>query len=451
VVGVSVGKPFLYRIPAVGARPLTIDAASLPEGVTFCGGVLSGMIERKGEWTLEVRASNAEGSASKTLRLSVDVDNMLRTPLLGFTSWNAFAHKVTQSDIERTAGQLIDMGLADYGYAYVNLDSGWQKEYGGKFDAVMPNEKFPDMKGMYDYIHSLGLRGGIYSTPMITAWGCPVGLPSIPGCTRGEPDFLNTNEMGGIGCEHLEANNVRQWEEWGVDYLKYDWRPTDPATADLKKQELLKSCREIVFCVTVNALEQYGHYWSKHCTSWRDNRDSIDKFHVVRQILDSVRKDWKRYVRAGHFFDLDMLEIGHMHWNKGNRGLTENEELFAYTMRAFFMSPIQLSCRLENLSDYEKDIICNEEVLAMHQDEKCEFPDPIRLDETARIYRRTLANGDIVYAVFNMTRETVSQTVEIGQCSAVRDLWAQEDRPCTPQLTFEMEPHGAYLFRVTPA
>ena len=353
VVGVSVGKPFLYRIPAVGARPLSIEAANLPEGVTFHDGILRGMIACKGDYQIELCAANAEGTAEKTLRLSVDTDNMLLTPLLGFTTWNAFAHKVTQADMERTAHQLIDMGLADYGYAYVNLDSGWQKEYGGKFDAIMPNEKFPDMKGMYDCIHSLGLRGGIYSTPMITAWGCPVGLPSIPGCTRGTPEPLNTNEMGGIGCEHLEENNVRQWEEWGVDYLKYDWRPTDPANAHPMKQALLASCREIAFCVTVNAVEQYGHYWSKHCTSWRDNRDSIDKFHVVCEILDSVRKRWKRYVRMGHFFDLDMLEIGHMHWNQGNRGLTENEELFAYTMRAFFLSPIQLSCRLESLTEYE--------------------------------------------------------------------------------------------------
>ncbi len=450
IVGISVGKPVLYRIPAIGARPLSIEAANLPEGVSIENGILSGTITSKGEWNIEIRATNAEGMTKKTFVLSVDTDNMLRTPLMGFTTWNAFAHKVTQADIERTAQQLIDMGLADYGYAYVNLDSGWQKEYGGKFDAIIPNEKFPDMKAMYDRIHSLGLRGGIYSTPMLTAWGCPVELPSIPGCTRGEPDFLNTNEMGGIGQEHLEENNVRQWEEWGVDYLKYDWRPTDPATAHPMKLALLASSREIAFCVTVNAVEQYGHYWTKHCTSWRDNRDSIDKFHVVRQILDSVRKNWKPYVRQGHFFDLDMLEIGHMHWNKGNRGLTENEELFAYTMRAFFMSPLQLSCRLEALTEYELDMICNEEVIAIHQDAKCEFPDAVKLDETSRIYRRALANGDILYAVFNMTRETVSETIEIGENSAVRDVWAQKNLPASSNLTLEMQPHGAYLLRVTP-
>lgn len=451
VVGVSVGKPFIYRIPAIGARPLSISAAALPEGVTLSGSILSGCIHAKGDTSVLLRAVNAEGECEKELILSCDTDNMLQTPLLGFTTWNAFAHRVTQADMERTARQLVEMGLADYGYTYVNLDSGWQKEYGGKFDAIQPNDKFPDMKGMYDYIHSLGLRGGIYSTPMITAWGCPEGLASIPGCTRGEPDFLNTNEMGGIGKEHLEANNVRQWEEWGVDYLKYDWRPTDPATAHPMKQALLASRREIAFCVTVNALEQYGHYWSKHCTSWRDNRDSIDKWHVVRQIFDSVRKNWKRYVRRGHFFDLDMLEIGHMHWNKGNRGLTENEELFAYSMRAFFLSPLQISCRLENLTEYELNMLCNEEVLAIHQDALCDFPELLHIEDPVRIYRRRLENGDIAYALFNMTRETVCETIEIGACSCVRNAWAKENLPCTSNISIEIEPHGAYILRVTPA
>ena len=74
----------------------------------------------------------------------------------------------------------------------------------------------------------------------------------------------------------------------------------------------------------------------------------------------------------------------------------------------------------------------------------------VKLDETSRIYRRALANGDILYAVFNMTRETVSETIEIGENSAVRDVWAQENLPASSNLTLEMQPHGAYLLRVTP-
>ncbi len=449
IVGVSVGKPFIYRIPAIGARPIEIKADGLPDGVGISGGILSGCIAEKGEWIVRITAENGEGSAEKLIRLSADTDNMLKTPLLGFTTWNAFAHTVAQQDMERTARQLVDMGIADYGYSYVNLDSGWQKEYGGKFDAIQPNEKFPDMKAMYDLIHSLGLRGGIYSTPMLTAWGCPPEFKSIPGCTRGEPDPLNTNEMGGIGMEHLEENNVRQWEEWGIDYLKYDWRPTDPVTADPMKQALLRSSREIAFCVTVNARIEYGHYWTKNCTSWRDNRDSRDKFHIVRQIMDSGR-DWGRYVRPGHFFDLDMLEIGHMHWNKGERGLTENEELFAYSLRAFFMSPIQLSCRLEALTDYEFDMICNEEILAIHQDALCDYPKTLKIDDNVRVYRRALENGDMAYAVFNMSRETITETIEIGENAAVRDVWAKENISCASNLLIELEPHGVCILRVTP-
>jgi len=451
LLGATVNKPFLYRIPAIGERPLTFSASGLPEGLALNGQILTGILPEKGEWRVEITVSNAQGTAKKTIRLTCDADNSLRTPLLGFTTWNAFAQAVTQEDMERTAQQLIDTGLADYGYAYVNLDSGWQKEYGGEFDAIQPNEKFPDMKAMYDFIHSLGLRGGIYSTPMRTAWGCPDELPSIPGCTRGEQDPLRTNCMGGVCLEHMEKNNVRQWEAWGVDYLKYDWNLCDPLTADEMKQALLAASRDIPLCVTTNAHECYGHYWTKNCCSWRKNPDSFDNWPRFSLIIPTVDAPWKKYVRPGHFFDLDMLEIGHMYWNKGNRGLTEDEYLFCYSLRAFFASPIQLSCRLEALTGFERDMIMNEEIIAINQDALADFPDEIRKDESVRIYKRTLENGDIAYALFNMKEEARVEAIDLPENTAVRDVWMKENIPAASNLACKLPPHGVRIFRVTPA
>ena len=447
LIGASTGKPFLYRIPAVGQRPLSVRVSGLPEGLSLNGQILSGVIAQDGEWTLEITVSNELGEAARAVRLTCARDNALRTPLMGFTIWNAFAQAVSQQDMERTAQQLIDTGLADCGYGYVNLDSGWQKEYGGEFDAIQPNDKFPDMKGMYDFIHSLGLRGGIYSTPMKTAWGCPDEFESIPGCTRGTPDPLRTNVMGGIGMEHMEKNNVRQWEAWGVDYLKYDWNLCDPLTADEMKQALLTASRDIPLCVTTNAHECYGHYWTENCCSWRKNPDSLDDWFHIEQIVRTVDAPWKKFVRPGHFFDLDMLEIGHMHWNKGNRGLTEEEYVFCYTLRAFFASPIQLSCRLESLTGFERDLLMNEEVIAINQDALASYPDEIRRDELVRIYRRALENGDIAYAIFNMTGEPRTETLELPE-GTLRDVWAKEDASA---FTAEVGPHGARLFRLSPA
>ena len=451
LLGAPAGKPFLYRIPAVGERPISFSGSNLPEGLVLSGQILSGCIREDGEWDVEVACANAQGTARKSIRLTCARDNALRTPLLGFTTWNAFAHAVTQQDMERTARQLIDTGLADYGYAYVNLDSGWQKEYGGEFDAIQPNAKFPDMKGMYDLIHSLGLRGGVYSTPMKTAWGCPEEFKSIPGCTRGEPDRLRTNAMGGIGTEHMEANNVRQWEAWGVDYLKYDWNLCDPLTADEMKQALLAASRDIPMCVTTNAYDCYGHYWTEACCSWRRNPDSLDDWFHVEQIVRTVDAPWKKYVRPGHFFDLDMLEIGDMFWNKGNRGLTDAEELFCYSLRAFYAPPIQLSCRLESLTDFERDLLMNEEVIAISQDALADFPETIRKDDSVRVCRRALENGDTAYAVFNMTGEPRKETLDLSGFSAVRDVWTKENLSAAPNFICEIEPHGVRLFRASRA
>lgn len=448
VFGVSVGKHFIYRIPAIGERPLTFTAVDLPEGVRLDGRILTGCIAQRGEWTIKIAAENAKGKTEKSICLSCAEDHALRTPLLGFTTWNAFANVVTQEDVQRTACQMVDLGIADYGYGYVNLDSGWQKEYGGEYDAIQPNSKFPDVKGMYDFIHSLGLRGGIYSTPMLTAWGCPPDMESIPGCTRGEPDILRTNMMGGIGMEHLEENNVRQWTAWGVDYLKYDWRPTDPVTCDPMKRALLAAPREIPLCVTVLADHCYGNYWTKNCCSWRNNPDSLDCWERCVEIANTV-EGWKAYVRPGHFFDLDMLEIGDMSWNKGNRGLTEAEELFCYSLRAFFASPIQLSCRLENLTEFEFDLICNEEVIAINQDALADYPEPVQNDSAIRIYKRSLENGDVAYALFNMENREQSATIDLPEASLVRDVWAKENVAAASKLVCEIPPHGARIFRVS--
>jgi len=446
VVGVSTGKEFIYRIPAIGERPIRFEVTGLPEGVRFGKGVLEGCVGCDGEWEVKITAENVRGQTERTVKLTAAPDNMLRTPLMGFTSWNAFAKDVTQADIEASARLLIESGLADYGYGYINLDSAWQKEYGGPFDAIQPNEKFPDMKGMYDTIHSLGLRGGIYSTPMLTAWGCPAEFPSIPGCTRGEPDPLMINTNGGIGVEHMEENNVRQWEAWGVDYLKYDWLRCDPTNADRMKQALLRSSREISLCITVNAIKEYGHYWTCNCASWRDNVDSLDEWDLVVQILNSA-DGWKPYVRPGHFFDLDMLEIGAMKWNDGVTRLTDAEALFAYSMRAFFASPIQLSCRLDRMSETEFDLFCNEEVIAINQDALADFPEAIRRDESLHIYRRRLENGDLAYALFNLEDCVRTEKLELPEGAVVRDVWAKETLPAE-NFACELEAHGAAIYRV---
>ena len=189
IIGASAKKPILYRIPVIGQRPMKYSVKGLPNGLELNDNILSGKIEYDGSYEIIVSAKNALGESEKRITLEIANQNVLVTPLMGYTTWNAFASDVTQKDVEGITKRLVELGITEFGYSYINTDSGWQKEYGGKFDAVMPNSKFPDMKAMTEYIHSFGLKCGIYSTPMLTAWGCPKEFESIPGCTQGEPDI----------------------------------------------------------------------------------------------------------------------------------------------------------------------------------------------------------------------------------------------------------------------
>ena len=450
IFGIVAGKPLLYHIPVTGQRPMEICVEGLCDGVKFENGMLLGEAKTHQVFRIQVRAKNELGQTEKTVEVTVGENTQLLTPLLGFTTWNAFANKVRQEDVEQTAEQMAKRGLREVGYGYVNLDSGWQKEYGGELDAILPNEKFPDMKAMTDKIHSLGLRAGIYSTPMRTAWGCPEGYEWVPGCTTGEPDLFMPDTMGGIGLVHKEENNVRQWEQWGFDYLKYDWSLPDPVNAEKMRKPLMASKRAFAYCITVLAHHAFKSYWKQYCNSWRDNEDSIDEWANLKRRLLTVDK-WLGVVCRGHFYDLDMLEIGAMDWNEDKSRLTEDEALFAFTMRAFFLSPIQISCKLDKLSDFEFDMICNDEILTLHQDALCDYPQLAYRseDETVKLYKRVLENGDCAIAVFNTRDEDFEHTYETEDECLVRDVWSKEDIVTAKAFAFTVPAHGVRVFRLT--
>jgi len=447
VFGASADKPFLWRIPVLGQRPVTVTVSGLPDCLSLDGQIVRGTAPAAGEYPVRVRAENALGTDEKTVLLKIAPDGMLQTPLLGFTTWNAYMDAVTDEDIRRTADDLVRLGLAEYGYSYVNLDSSWQDSYGGEFDAIQPCDRFPDMKGMYAHLHSLGLKGGIYSTPFLRAWGCPPDREWIPGCTRGEADIRFSEVNTGIGLERCEAQNVRQWTEWGVDYLKYDWRPTDTVNADLMKKELLKSPREIAFCVTVLASEVYWRYWAANCCSFRNNNDTYDIWDNVVQRMDTVDR-WAGKTAPGHFYDLDMLSYGPMVMNDGKCRFTPEEALSHVTLHAFFPSPVQLSMQLHEASEFELALAGNEEVIAVNQDVLCDYPEKLDAPAGCRAWTRKMQNGESVIAVFNLADETRRITLPLRSPSRIRDLWAKENLGIAPKLTVTLDAHEAGLYRI---
>lgn len=450
IYGASPGKPVLYRIPVLGQRPMTFRA-DLPQGLSINHeGIISGKMEA-GEYPVTVTAENALGKDEKLIVFKIAPRAICQTPLMGWTSWNAFVEKINQDRILEMAKLLRSTGLAEYGYQYVNIDSEWQGQYGGDLNAIQPNEKFPDMKKLCDEIHGMGLKCGIYSTPMMNAFGRTKGMP---GCTRGErdPEFLESAR--GIATEHYEENNVKQWCRWGFDYLKYDWRPCDTKNADRMRQALDQADRDFGLSITVKAAYEDREYWKANCSSWRDNRDSEDNWERLTEICFGCDK-WLGHSSLGHYFDLDMLEIGEMELMEGRCKLTEDEQLVGYTARIIFPSPIQISCDLRSLTEFELDMLCNEEVIAVNQDplgksavctwEEKTCGEDYTLKKHVKVYEKKLFDGAKAVAVFNLgnTEETLSV-----QANKARDLWLKEDLKTELDKTIiTLKPHTVRLVK----
>ncbi len=450
VFGASPKKPFLLRIPVTGERPIRYGAENLPTGLTLQDNIITGQVAEAGVYEIVLTAENALGKAEKKVTLEIEPNHVIVTPLLGFTTWNAFASAVTQQDVIDSAHNLVKHGLSEYGYRYVNLDSGWQHKYGGELDAVQPNPKFPDMKAMTDEIHALGFKCGTYSTPMLTAWGCPEEYESIPGCTVGEPDIRYSPRNGGIGVIHKERNNAKQWEEWGFDYLKYDWSPVDTVNAELMRQELIQLSRDFGFCVTVRALPDYVSYWSNYVSSYRCNTDSKGFWENLLRIYKTYASR-ENDMKKGHYFDLDMLDVGNCVFKDREDFLSEDEQIVSYSMRAFLNSPIQLSAVLDEVSDFEMALYGNEEIIAVNQD--AAFAPSVcvlRKDEgeaALHIYEKLLEDGSYAYAFFNMgeTEETVCASFEGS--GAIRDLWAKEDLGFLDAFTLTLPKHTVRIVK----
>ncbi|MBR2042951.1 MAG: hypothetical protein IJ946_01275 [Clostridia bacterium] len=450
IFGASPNKPFLLRIPATGERPIKFSAQGLPEGLTLKENIITGCVLKEGNYEVTITAENAFSKTTKIVTFEIFPNNLLVTPLLGFTTWNAFETSVSQKNVSDTAKAMIKLGIAEYGYGYVNLDSGWQHKYGGELDAIQPNPKFPDMKTMVDEIHSLGLKCGIYSTPMLTAWGCPNEYESIPGCTVGEPDIRFADTNGGIGTVRKEKNNVKQWQIWGFDYLKYDWRPCDPVNAEIMRQELINSSRDFGFCVTVNALHDYMYYWTKFCNSYRDNLDSNGNWERLILIFNTYLSNVES-MSKGHYFDLDMLDVGNCVFKNNEGFLNEDEMIVSYSMRAFLNSPIQLSCDLTEISEFELDLYCNEEIIAINQDVGFAPSIPVfkKTENNSNLYvfEKQLADGKVAYGIFNMGESDEIITINFDGRSSVRDLWSKTDLDAADTITIDSPKHTVRILK----
>lgn len=322
-------------------------------------------------------------------------ENLAETPQMGWNSWNKFQGNISEEVIKGIADAMVEEGLLEAGYTYLNIDDCWH----GKRDAdgfiQVDAKKFPSgMKALADYVHSKGLKMGIYSDAGTETCG---GYP------------------GSLGHEYQDAI---QYARWGIDYLKYDWCNTpniNPKGAYTLISDALRAAgRPILLsmCEWGNShpwkwARDVGHSWRTTPDIWCDF-DSLrifpgyTQFGVMQCINfnDSLRQ----YAGPGHWNDPDMLEVGN--------GMTENEDRAHFTMWCMMASPLILGNDLRNMSDATRRIILNKEMIAIDQDplgvQGLHYCD---LDGLS-FWFKPLKNGDWAFTILNPTRSDV--TVELN-------------------------------------
>jgi alpha-galactosidase len=484
IYGASVGKPLLYALATTGEGPLRFTAEGLPEGLSLHAdtGHITGSVRQEGHFEVLLCAENAHGTVERDFRICVG-DGLALTPPMGWNSWNAWRHWVSDAKVRCAADELVRTGLAARGYSYVNIDSCWQGTRGGSFGAIQGNAKFPDMRSLADHIHGLGLKLGIYSTPWTIPWGCTTeeaeqvwGGPQLIGCSSGAPDPAYTpNSLAEgrfVGVDKHEAQDVAQWMEWGVDYLKYDWNPTDVASLERMGRLIRTASRDVVLSLCTRARYEDVDTIKTWANMWRNLPDTTDRWACVLEnafFLESARlENWRQHVAAGSWHDLDMLALGPQFESATTccaNKLSQDEQITAMTAWALYPSPLILSCDLSALSDFEARLFGNEEVIAVNQDalgepsvrlrqERYQAMDTPQPHTDRHIWARPLADGGFAVGFFNLSErpDEISVRLEdlgLSQTVCVRNLWERRDLGrCSERVSVDVPAHGAQLLRI---
>lgn len=366
-------------------------------------------------------------------------------PPLGWNSWNTYGKDVSEKLLMETADAMVETGLKDAGYNYVVLDDCWslrERDENGRL--VADPEKFPHgMKYVADYIHSKGLKFGMYSCAgALTCAGFP----------------------GSYDHEFIDAAT---FAEWGVDFLKYDYcyhsENMVPGHVLYKRMGLaLENCgRDILFSACswgVDGTEK----WIKQTSAsmWRSTWDIFDKWDSITELF---RKQYDLHNYNGHgcFNDMDMLVVGMN--GKGNVGLggcTFDEYKFHFTAWSLFGSPLMIGCDVRNMTDETKEILLNKDVLAINQDEGCRQPyrvNGIWNDDNRVLFVRNLVGGDIAIGFFNMsddegsfrlTIDEVGLPMTTGKTLEATELWTGETFTVkNGVMTGSAPKHAARLYR----
>jgi alpha-galactosidase len=357
-------------------------------------------------------------------------NGLARTPPMGWNSWNHFEGKIDDATVRSVADAIVSSGMAKAGYTYVNIDDTWEatRDAAGN---ITTNRKFPDMKTLADYVHSKGLKIGIYSSP---------GPQTCAGYE---------------GSYGHELQDAKTYAGWGIDYLKYDWcsahaiyKDSDMRAVYQKMGDALHSVgRPIVYSLCQYGREQVWTWGAKVGGNlWRTTGDISDDWSSM-ETIGFKQAEISQYIKPGHWNDPDMLEVG-------NGGMTDEEYRVHMSLWCLLAAPLLAGNDVRNMSDATLAMLTNAEVIAVDQDRAARPVKRMVQGDNTEVWTRPLEDGSVAVGLFNRdaqdkaVRVTWSAVGLTGSLKA-RDLWKHQDVSLSGDTyTATVAKHGVIMLRV---
>jgi alpha-galactosidase len=358
-------------------------------------------------------------------------DGLALTPPMGFNNWNATGCAIDEKLIKDTADIFVAQGLKDAGYQYVNIDDCWaapERDATGRL--THHPQRFPSgIKAIADYVHSKGLKLGIY-----TSAGTQTCAKTMPG-----------------GLDHEEVD-AQTFADWGVDYLKYDncnnqGRPALERYTKMR-DALKKTGRQIVFSICEWGENKPWEWGADIGHLWRTTGDINDTWPKTVEILKK-NAPLAPYAKPGAWNDPDMLEVG-------NGGMTDTEYKSHFSLWSMMAAPLLIGADLRRISPAHLDILRNKEVIALDQDKLGVQGRVLSSVGGKWVFVKPLANGDTAVALFN--ENATSTTIGTSATAlglprrpgyTVRDLWQHKDFQTAGQISAVVPAHGTVVYRVS--
>lgn len=393
--------------------------------------------------TVGVAVPSSETSVPQTHPKYIKYDRLRRnmlsnglgmTPPMGWNSWNHFYCGIDENLIKQTADALVSTGLAKLGYKYVNIDDCWAEiTRDDKGNLVPKNSTFPSgIKALADYVHSKGLKLGIYSDAGYFT------------CSKTMP--------GSLGHEEQDA---KTFASWGIDYLKYDNCNNDGSKPTVRypvmTRALMKAGRNIFFSLCEWG-DMHPALWGAGVgNSWRTTNDITDTWDSMLSRADS-NEVYADLARPGGWNDPDMLEVG-------NGGMTKNEYIVHFSIWAMSKAPLLIGCDVRYPTNETMEILSNKEVIAVNQDPLGVQAKKVRMIGDIEIWAGPLSGYRVVVLLLNRGPQRNSITAnwdDIGippnSVVEARDLWEHKTlkKRFVGNITATVEIHGCKMFVLKP-